>query len=506
MCVVFEGRSAGSVRYHDVRRRMRTDTPQQDVLHSGLMTRVVMWAHRRRALVLVSAFGLLVLSAVGARRLTFDTDVLRLLPQDGRVIRPFQVFLERFGTLDSLYVVFTAPAGHTAREYDAHVAWWIDALRAAPEIGTVDTGTLDTTRNWNYVADRQLLLLGDDGLQKALGRFTPEGMAVALRESRELLSVPSPDIAAMVRQDPLGLFGLLREQIGDGGSGLNIGVTDGGYVSADGRQRLLIARPRRPPYDTQFSHQLYDRLRSIETEARRQAPVTAPAGEDAAPPLPDVAFAGGHRIAIETEAIVRRESITNGVGSLLLILPLLLVVFRSPWLAAIGAIPSALSLAVVLGILGLAGATLSAAATGASAMLFGLGVDGVVLLYVAHRLALHDGASSEEAIRQTAGPSSSMLLGMWTTAATFYGLVVVDFPSLEQLGRLIGHSMVACGVLTLFIVPALLPRTPKPAATRSLTMPRLAAFVARHATRLLAGAVIVSLLLGLAATRLRINP
>ena len=43
---------------------------------------------------------------------------------------------------------------------------------------------------------------------------------------------------------------------------------------------------------------------------------------------------------------------------------------------------------------------------------------------------------------------------MWTTAATFLGLVVVDFPSLEQLGLLIGLSMIVCGVLTLVMVPA----------------------------------------------------
>ena len=88
----------------------------------------------------------------------------------------------------------------------------------------------------------------------------------------------------------------------------------------------------------------------------------------------------------------------------------------------------------MLGALGFTGAKLSAAATGAAAMLFGLGVDGVVLLYVAHRLALADDADADVPAA-IAGPSSSMLLGMWTTAATFYGLMFVDFPSLQQLGR-----------------------------------------------------------------------
>lgn len=485
---------------------MHTDNaPAGDNGRDGLMTRLVLWAHRRRGLVMIAAAAVLVLSIAGMRGLTFDTDVLRLLPQDGRYIPPFRTFLQRFGSLDHLFVVFTAPEGQSVRDYDDQVDAWVAALRTAPEIERVDSGTVDDSRNWRYIADRQLLLLDASALAEALTRFTPAGMAAAVRDSRELLVVPSPEVAAMVRQDPLGLFGLLRSQVGEAGSGLNIGITEGGYISPDGRQRLLIARPVRPPYDTEFSSALLDRLDAIAAGMHTVTPVDPAEADEHLPPL-EVDFAGGHRIAIETEAVVRRESITNGVGSLALILPLLFLVFRSPWLVAVGPIPSALSLIVVLGLLGLTRATLSAAATGASAMLFGLGVDGVVLLYVTHRLALSGGASPEDAVRQTAGPSSSMLLGMWTTAATFYGLMVVDFPSLEQLGRLIGHSIVVCGVLTLFLVPAMLPRGRHATAGRGLTMPGLAAFVRRRSTHVLIGAVVVSVLLGAAATRVQVNP
>ena len=108
--------------------------------------------------------------------------------------------------------------------------------------------------------------------------------------------------------------------------------------------------------------------------------------------------------------------------------------YRSLWLVLVGSLPSGLSLLVVFGVLGFAGARLSSAATGASAMLFGLGVDGVVLLYVAYLLAPGERRADDAASGLT-GPSISMLLGMWTTAATFYGLTFVDFPSLQQLGR-----------------------------------------------------------------------
>ena len=160
-----------------------------------------------------------------------------------------------------------------------------------------------------------------------------------------------------------------------------------GYVTEDGRTRVVMARPRRPPYDSDFSRALDERVRSIETSVRadRHADARTSADDEPLPPL-RVEFAGGHRVALETEALVRRESILNTVGSLVAILPLLFIVFRSLWLVAVGALPTTLSLVIVLGVLGFLGTRLSAAGTGVSAMLFGLGIDGVVLLYVAHLL------------------------------------------------------------------------------------------------------------------------
>jgi predicted RND superfamily exporter protein len=450
---------------------------------------LVTWAYRRRALVIGAAFCILAVSAEGARRLSFETDVLTLLPHDGRVIPAFRTFLSTFGSLDQLYVVFTAPDGSAIADYSDRIDAWIDQLRASPEIDRVDTGVADQSRNVGWLADRQLLLLDERTLDEALDRLRPEGLRAAVADRRELLALPSSNVADLVRHDPAGLFELTQKAFGaHAPSGM-----DGGYVTPDGTSRLVIAHPNRPPYDATFSRALDARLRSIGAQ------------QAAAEPGLRVELAGGHRIAVETEAFIRRESIVNTVGSLALILPLLYFVFRSPWLVAIGPLPSALSLIVVLGMLGFAGARLSAAATGSAAMLFGLGVDGVVLLYVSHRLALAKGLDPQEAARAIAEPSKSMLLGMWTTAATFYGLMFVDFPSLQELGRLVGHSMVVCGLATLFLVPATLPRHTR-TVQRALVLPGLAAWVLRHRTAIIAGSIVATVLLGGAAARIRINP
>jgi predicted exporter len=307
-----------------------------------------------------------------------------------------------------------------------------------------------------------------------------------------------------VRQDPAGLFDLMRDALGGAQAGLGIGVNTDGYVTKDGRSRLVIAKPQRPPYDAEFSRALDARLREITRSSSDGAsPPPESADEEPRPPM-QVQFAGGHRIAVETEAAVKRESILNTVGSLALILPLLYVVFRSLWLVTVGSLPSLLSLVVVLGAIGFTGAKLSAAATGAAAMLFGLGVDGVVLLYVAHRLALDEDPNADVPAA-IAGPSRSMLLGMWTTAATFYGLMFVDFPSLQQLGRLLGHSMVVCGVLTLVMVPRSCRGARRDARSRA-AMPRLAAWLLRRRRPVLACSVVLTCVLGFAATRLQINP
>jgi predicted exporter len=468
----------------------------------SLVAAIVRWAHRRRLIVAAAVVGAVAISLEGTRRLSFDADVLSLLPRDSRVIQTFRTFLARFGSLDQLYVVFTAPEGHAIAEYADQIAAWADRLRAAPEIARVDAGVVDRTRDFGWLADHQLLVLHGRLLDEALRRLSPDGMPAAVAARRDLLTVPSPEVAELVRQDPAGLFDLMRDALGGAPAGLGVGISADGYVTKDGRSRLVIAKPKRPPYDAEFSRALDTRLRGIAA-----SPLAANADADDGEPRPPmhVQFAGGHRIAVETEAAVKRESILNTVGSLALILPLLYVVFRSLWLVTVGALPSLLSLVVVLGAIGFTGAKLSAAATGSAAMLFGLGVDGVVLLYVAHRLALDDDPDADVPAA-IAGPSASMLLGMWTTAATFYGLMFVDFPSLQQLGRLLGHSMVVCGILTLVMVPALLPRRAPRRAVSALRMPRLAAWLVRWRRPLLAFSVALTCVLGFAATRLRINP
>ena len=83
----------------------------------------------------------------------------------------------------------------------------------APEIADVDAGVVNRSRDFGWLAGRQLLLLRGDALDEALRRLEPEGLTRAVAESRQLLTVPSPEVAELVRQDPAGLLTLLQSTL-----------------------------------------------------------------------------------------------------------------------------------------------------------------------------------------------------------------------------------------------------------------------------------------------------
>ncbi len=65
-----------------------------------------------------------------------------------------------------------------------------------------------------------------------------------LAHARDLLSMPSPQIKALVQQDPLGLLTMLRERMSREKSMVAFDPTQEGYVSQDGRSRLVVVKPR----------------------------------------------------------------------------------------------------------------------------------------------------------------------------------------------------------------------------------------------------------------------
>jgi hypothetical protein len=451
---------------------------------------VLQAAFRRRWAVLAAA-GLLGLgSAALLTRVRLDSNVLHLLPQQGPAVQAFQQYLESFGSLDRLYLVFEAPAPQEIGDYDTEIDAYVLSLRALPEIASVDAGVADASRDWTYLLDRQLLLLDPSQLDAALARFRPPALDEALAASRQRLTMPAPELRALVQQDPLGLLADLRDRLASERLPFSLDPTQAGYVSSDGRSRLVIARPVRPPYDSAFAQQL-------------NARVDALAG--VLPPDVRVRAAGGYRVSAETETVIRRESIRNSVSSFVAITTLIVLVLRSarPILAI--SLPIGLAALVTVAVYG-AMRPLSPAAAASGAVLFGLGVDNALLLYLGYLERRRSGLDAGAAIGSLAVVATGVAIAVTTTTATFLGLLFVDLPALQDLGRIAGIGVLVCGAAAVLLFPAVAPVRLSAAQQRPIRTPWLPRFVARFRWPIAAAAAAVTVTLALAAPPVAFAP
>jgi uncharacterized protein len=484
-------------------RACRYTGPPTPVIESSLDT-LLTWATRRSRLVLASAAALAALGIAALPHLQVDTDVLHLLPRSGVATQAFKRYLGEFGSLDRVYAMFESPDDRAIADFADPIAAYIDRVRSSPEVRRVDAGLFGAGHDWSYVVDRQLLLFDEPTLATALRRFTPDGMRASLDESRTLLAVPSSDVKRLVQQDPLGLSRLLRERL-SAGLALPADPTQEGLVSRDGRRRLIVIEPKQPPFDTAFSRRLLAALAAVEGDRRTREPDDE--GEAALPP---VRYAGGYHVAVETEALVRRETIRNTAQSLVAVLLLLALGLRSTRLVLHGAVPIALASVLVLAAAAAARVKLSAAASGSSAMLFGLGVDAVILMFLRYREEQAAGTPATELIAKLREPAASVVVGVVTTAATFLALLLMDFPTLQELGALVGAGILICGALTIVIIPALLtawPPAPAARSTRTTGGPGahvLGRFIATRPRAILAGALILTVVLAPGVRRVRL--
>jgi predicted RND superfamily exporter protein len=459
---------------------------------------ILTFARRRAALVFGGAIGAALLGAILVSRLSFDANVLKLLPQESESVRDFELFLREFGSLDHLYVVLeSADAIADHREFvDRYVA----GLRRAPEIQTVDAQLFEPGRDWTYLSDRELYLLGGDGAALALDRFRGPRLDREMVRARGLLSMPSPQIKTLVQQDPLDLLTLMRDRLAREKGFGSFDPSEDGYLSRDGHSRLVFVKPTGAPFDTDFCKALFGRLSAIETAARKES-----AADDPDVSAVSIQTAGSYRVSLEAEQLIRREGIVNAVGSLVLLLIAVFALFRTPWVMLYGSAPLAVAAVLTLGVNGLIQGSLSPATSGSAGMLFGLGIDGVVLLYFRYLEERLAGQSAEGAIGRMSGTATSVVLAQLTTAATFFALLFIDFPSLQELGALVGLGILLCCGLTIVLLPALLPRQTAARSGRAIRAPWLGRFVTRAAAPIVWVSVIATLALAAASTRLRLD-
>lgn len=304
------------------------------------------------------------------------------------------------------------------------------ALRQQPDfIGVQNGSTSDQERDRAYFFDNRYLLspavdaqrYSEEGLQHAIGTMVEDLSGSAGMLLKQLLP-----------RDPTGET---RELLSQFAGSEQPPSTDGVWSTRDGTRALLLLQTRAEGAD-------------LEAQARALATVrqtfSALAGPQAGTRL---LMTGTSVFSVSSRSLIQREVRRLAIASLVLVVGLLLLVYRSPRLLGLSLLPmltGALAgiTAVSLGFGQVHGLTLGFGTT-----LIGEAVDYAIYLFVQR-----PGAGAARQFWRT------IWLGLLTSVAGFLALLGSGFPGLSQLGLYSTVGLLAAVLVTRYVLPNLTPQ------------------------------------------------
>lgn len=149
------------------------------------MKSILVFARRHTTFV----FGIAIVAALSGiflvSRVKFDANILRFLPQRSPTVRDVQLLLRDFGSLDHRYVVFNSTGA--IGDHGELVNRYVEALRHAPEIQSVDAQLFEPGKDWSYLSDRNSYLIGaaavEDPLDPDLSERVPTTRPSSARDT-----------------------------------------------------------------------------------------------------------------------------------------------------------------------------------------------------------------------------------------------------------------------------------------------------------------------------------
>jgi predicted RND superfamily exporter protein len=462
---------------------------------------------RPRTIVAVTLV-IVAISGVIASRLKLDPDVLKLVPQNNREVNEFREVLTQTGTLDFHVIVFQFPKGSDPSTYGSLIDGIGEGLRGSKLIDHVTWRVPDPFAVIDKVLPHALLVLTPEQLDLVAEKLTDENIRAAVERNRALLQTPQSTVAKqLVRVDPFNLLPIYLEKLRHAGGGLNVDLSSGYYISRDQTSAVIIARPQKAAQDLPYSRAVMEETLAVVERAKSDFKTANPAL-----PLPEIGYTGGYAIAAADEKIIRRDMTLNSISSMVGVLLLYLYAYRRVSALLYSAVPMIAAIVITFAIASLTFGTLSAASTGFSALLAGLGIDFMTVLYERFVDERNRGASvtdSVGAMMRHALPG--VIVGALTTAATFYAFLATDFRGMTELGMLTGHGILVFLVCTMFVLPALIVIVER--RRKKNTPQHIHAFGSGHIVRaslkrpraIIIGWIVIVAITGIFATRVRFS-
>jgi len=409
---------------------------------------------RRNKEILIAAFVLAVLAVLGATRVSFDPDLLNLIPQKNKQVNEFRKVLKDLGTIDYHIVLMDMPKGRDVHDYDTLIDAVAEGYRKNPRIEDVTYKIPNPLDFIEIILPKALLFLTPAELDEVSAKLTDQGIRESVARNAAMLQTPQAmAMKPFVQYDPFNLVPIFLRKFQSAGGGFSIDTSSGYYMSSDHSMLLILTKPKRPAQDVPFGKKLLNEGTLIEAEALRDFQKTAPPRT----PLPRISHTGGYEIAAGDADLIRQDVIVNILGTVFGVLALFLYAFRRPASIIYAGAPLALGLLLTFGMAGVTYGKLSQASAGFAALLAGLGIDFITVLYGRYVDERNRGTSMQESIRTIMRSTMpGVFVAAITTAGTFFAFLATDFRGMTQLGFLTGVGILLFLLCVMFLLPALI--------------------------------------------------
>ncbi|MBM4331837.1 MAG: hypothetical protein FJ117_11550 [Deltaproteobacteria bacterium] len=421
----------------------------------NILRRIANFSYGHYKPVLLCALILASLSGFLVSRLQFQSDVVNLLPANAPTTSAFVKFLKEFGSADSLFIVLERKSGYEVESFAPFAEILAERLMATGEFREIHGWASKTseTKTEEQFASKALLYLTDEELRALEIKLTDTAIEERVRALKVRLHSPFGSLTShWAIHDPLDLWHLFKNHIPSGGR-----IESHGYLlSEDRKMMLLIGKPRGSAPDVRYDEMLRDKVRSAEQAAREMYQ-----GKKIDPPLPlqdlKVGLTGGYMHALEDSRMIKKDLAVNFSASLTGVMILFFLAFRRLVAFSYALFPLLASPLLTLGLLSPFLGRLSESTGAFSAIILGLSIDFIILLYFRYleeRNAGHDVLGALEICLSRTGPG--VFTGAITTAVAYYALLLSDFRGVKELGLLTGTGILLSMLGVFFLFPALI--------------------------------------------------
>ncbi len=397
-----------------------------------------------------AAVACLLFTLLGLSRISFDVDILKMLPQDLPQVRGLGLFLKNFSQSDQLILTVEAD---TPEESDRITDAITHRLQEHPDLTrlVVSKSPWESSPGDLGELAAYLSLNSSQETFAALNeRLAPAQRAKTLADTLERIGDSiSPQEVTLASYDPFGIVPSLLE------SGLLSRSKTSEFSSADGTFRVLYVYAPQPLKNYKAAIAWIAAIKRAVQEWRILPGVT-------------LGFTGEPSFVADISGAMEWDMSSSSFVTLVLIALVFLACYRraTPLLGL--QLMLALIFALTLGAAGLFLKQLTVIGVGCAAILIGLSVDYGYFIF--QRSLQHTGTVAQlraqcwQYIAWTAG----------TTAAAFFSLNLSSLPGLSQLGNLVGFGVViGATVMQLLFAPLALADRRKAAPPKASNIERL---------------------------------